>query len=61
MTVIKYVKSDLYRITGKVNAIIFIRNYIFNRSFNFLFWFRLASRGGRVVSFFPILYINIKR
>ena len=61
MTVIKYVKSDLYRITGKVNAIIFIRNYIFNRSFNFLFWFRLASRGGRVVSCFSYPIYKYKK
>lgn len=57
MTVIEYVKSDLYRITGKVNATLFIRNYIFNRSFNFLFWFRLASRGGAGYIIFFLSYI----
>lgn len=41
--IIKYIKSDLYRYTGKLSFKLFIKNYLLNRGFNFSFWLRIAS------------------
>lgn len=62
MQVLDYIRSDLYRITGETSLLSFLRNYTFNRSFNFLFWFRLASKGGGLSFFaYPIYrYKKIK-
>lgn len=37
------IKSDLYRYGGKTTVKAFLRNFIFNRSFNYMFWFRLGQ------------------
>lgn len=38
-----YVKSDLFRYSGKLSLKSFLRHYFFNRSFRYSFWFRLAK------------------
>lgn len=43
MSVIQYIKSDLYRYAGNINLISFFRHFCLNRGFNFSFWFRLAK------------------
>lgn len=40
---ITYIKSDLYRYCGNVTTRDFIKNFIFNRSFIYSFWLRLAQ------------------
>ncbi len=36
--IVKYIKSDLYRYTGKISFKLFLKNYLFNRGFNFSVW-----------------------
>jgi serine O-acetyltransferase len=55
--VLDYIKSDLYRYTGKVSFKSFLREYLFNTGFKFCFWLRLASQKGIVGKLsFPISY-----
>ena len=37
------VKSDLYRYTGTFGLATFVRQFLVNEGFNFMFWFRLAN------------------
>lgn len=39
----EYIKSDLYRYTGKVSTKLMIRNYFLNRGFKYTFWLRLCQ------------------
>lgn len=48
MSVLEYIKSDLYRYTGRVSVGKFIREYIFNRSFKVQVWFRLMAVKGPI-------------
>ncbi|WP_066565823.1 serine acetyltransferase [Snodgrassella sp. CFCC 13594] len=43
-----YIKSDLYRYSGRLNWVAFTKNYVFNRGFNFSVWLRLTAGGGLV-------------
>lgn len=45
---IKYIKSDLYRYAGNTSFKAFLKNYFFNRGFNFTFWFRVYQNGNAV-------------
>lgn len=57
MSVIKYIKSDLYRYGGDMSAKAFVKNYLFNRGFNFTFWLRLANKNSPVQKIaLPIYY-----
>ncbi|NLN56550.1 MAG: serine acetyltransferase, partial [Gammaproteobacteria bacterium] len=59
---IKYIKSDLYRYTGKVSFKLFIKNYLFNRGFNFSFWLRIASSKTFLAKLaYPIYYYKRKQ
>lgn len=40
---IEYIKSDLFRYTGKVSVPLFFMQMAINRSFRYTFWFRLAK------------------
>lgn len=58
---LKYIKSDLYRYTGTVTVKAFLKNYFFNRGFNFSFWLRLASAKTFWAKFaYPIYYYKKK-
>lgn len=39
----QYIKSDLYRYTGKITLGLAIKNYIFNRGFKYTVWLRLCK------------------
>jgi serine O-acetyltransferase len=57
MSVIKYIKSDLYRYHGNTSLKSFLISYFFNRGFNFSFWLRLANKNSPVQKFaLPIYY-----
>lgn len=59
---IKYIKNDLYRYTGKVSFKLFVKNYLFNRGFNFSFWLRIASSKTFLAKFaYPIYYYKKKK
>lgn len=49
--VLVYIKSDLYRYTGKVSFKLFIKNYFFNRSFCYCVWFRMAKLDNFILKF----------
>lgn len=60
--IINYIKSDLYRYTGKINFKLFLKNYFFNRGFNFSFWLRLASSKSIFSKFaYPVYYYKKKK
>ena len=56
-----HIKSDLYRYTGNVSLKLFVKNYFFNRGFNFSFWLRLASFGGIIGKIAYPIYFYKKR
>jgi serine O-acetyltransferase len=45
----KFIKSDLYRYTGKVDFKSFIKTYITTAGFNYLFWFRLTQKYNNIL------------
>lgn len=60
--IINYIKSDLYRYTGKTTFKLFLKNYFFNRGFNFSFWLRLASSKSIFSKFaYPVYYYKKKK
>lgn len=46
MKLIEYIKSDLYRYSGKCNFTEFTKKFLYNRSFNYLVWLRMCQYGG---------------
>lgn len=48
----EYIKSDLYRYSGKVSMRFFLKSYIFNRSFSYSLWFRLCKSKSPIVRLF---------
>jgi serine O-acetyltransferase len=51
-TVIELIKSDLYSHTNKRGAGTFIKQFLSNEGFNYMFWFRIASgANGRLLRF----------
>lgn len=46
-----YIKSDLYRYTGKISFWIFIKNYILNRGFKYTCWLRLCKSDIFIIKF----------
>ena len=60
--IVKYIKSDLYRYTGKISFKLFLKNYLLNRGFNFSVWLRLASAKTIWAKFaYPIYYYKKKQ
>src|SRR5690606_37290984 len=60
--IMKYIKSDLYRYTGKISFKLFLKNYLFNRGFNFSVWLRFASAKSMWAKFaYPIYYYKKKQ
>lgn len=58
----KYIKSDLYRYAGDIGFKSFLKNYFFNRGFNFSFWLRLASSKSLIAKLvYPIYYYKKKK
>lgn len=54
--------SDLYRYCGNISAKSLIKNYLFNRGFNFSFWLRLASSNSFIAKLaYPIFYYKKKK
>lgn len=47
----EYIKSDLYRYTGKISFKLMLRNYFLNRGFKYTFWLRLCKSDVRLVRF----------
>lgn len=59
--ILKYIQSDLYRYTGKISFQLFLKNYLFNRGFNFSVWLRLASSKSFWAKFaYPVYYYKKK-
>ena len=58
----KLILSDLYRYCGNTSWKSFIKNYLFNRGFNFSVWLRLASPQSpwRKIAY-PIFYYKKKK
>ncbi len=40
----KFLKYDLYRYSSNISLNVFLKTYLLSPSFNYIFWFRLASR-----------------
>lgn len=60
--IIEFIKSDLYRYTGKLSAKNFIRNYFFNRSFYYTFWFRLCKSKNLILQFIArVMHFRLSR
>jgi len=58
---LKYIKSDLLRYDGSTSIKSFIKNYLFNRGFNFSFWLRLANPERTLWYLFYPIYMYKKR
>ena len=60
--IVKYIKSDLYRYTGKISFKLFLKNYLFNRGFNFSVWLRLSASKSWIGKLaYPIFYYKKKK
>ncbi|OTG87509.1 serine acetyltransferase [Acinetobacter sp. ANC 4558] len=60
--IIKYILSDLYRYSGNTTLKSFIKNYLFNRGFNFSVWFRFASSKTVLAKLtYPVFYYKKKK
>ena len=60
--IIEFIKSDLYRYTETVSKKTFFRNYLFNRSFCYSFWFRLSKSKNRAIKFIAkIVHFRLTR
>lgn len=46
---IEFIKSDLYRYTGKISKKEFLKHYFSNRSFCYSFWFRLSKNDNIII------------
>lgn len=46
-----YIKSDLYRYTGKVSFKLIVKNYFLNRGFKYTFWLRLCKSNLFIIRF----------
>lgn len=44
-----YIKSDLYRYAGKTSIVIFIKFFLTNKYFRFLFYYRLAKSNRKIL------------
>ncbi|MTD10833.1 serine acetyltransferase [Acinetobacter sp. YIM 103518] len=60
--IVQYILSDLYRYCGNTSLKSFIKNYFFNRGFNFSFWLRIASSKSIIGKLaYPIFYYKKKK
>lgn len=60
--VLQYILSDLFRYSGNTKFSSLIKNYFFNRGFNFSFWLRLAgSKKWFAKLAYPIFYYKKKK
>lgn len=58
----EYIKSDLYRYTGKITFKIMLRNYFLNRGFKYTFWLRLCKADVRIVRFIAkVMHFRLSR
>lgn len=53
---IDLIESDLYRHTGKVNTLLFLRNVVFNPGFKYSFWMRMSAHLNRHILFKCSMY-----
>lgn len=60
MRTIEYIKSDLYRYEGSTTFKAFLRAFLLNPSFIYLFWFRLAKHGNPAISFWARVMLKHK-
>lgn len=59
---LKLILSDLYRYCGNTHFKSFIKNYFFNRGFNFSVWLRLAAMPNLVGKLaYPVFYFKKKK
>jgi len=59
---VQLILSDLYRYCGNTKFSSLIKNYFFNRGFNFSFWLRLAGSKSIIAKFaYPIFYYKKKK
>ncbi|MCU7999958.1 serine O-acetyltransferase [Shewanella sp. SM95] len=60
--IIEFIKSDLYRYTGEVSKKHLLKNYLFNRSFCYTFWFRLCKSKNKGISFIAkVMHFRLSR
>lgn len=58
---VQLILSDLYRYCGNTKPSSFLKNYLFNRGFNFSVWLRLASSKSWIAKLaYPIFYYKKK-
>lgn len=53
-SVIKYIKSDLYRYYGRKDSLTMLKAMLFNRSFKYSFWLRACQSNNKVVKLISI-------
>ena len=59
---LKFILSDLYRYCGNTRPTSFIKNYFFNRGFNFSVWLRLSAMPNLIGKLaYPIFYYKKKK
>ena len=61
MPVIDLILSDLYRHYGTCGARAFVKGWLFNRGFNYMLWFRLATGRVPVVSGLAAVVLRVKQ
>ena len=58
----QFILSDLYRYCGNTSTAALIKNYLFNRGFNFSVWLRLASANNLIGTLaYPIFYYKKRK
>jgi len=60
MNIYEYIKSDLYRIKGKVDVKTYLMASLFNRGFKYCFWLRVNKSKFSIIRFFARVMLAIK-
>lgn len=60
MNIYEYIKSDLYRIKGKVDIKTYLKASLFNRGFKYTFWLRINRSRFRVLRYLARIILTIK-
>ncbi|WP_173912032.1 serine O-acetyltransferase [Acinetobacter sp. Marseille-Q1618] len=63
MKTIELIKSDLYRHSAVINLRSFLINFLTNRGFIFMFWFRLSQSPNKLISTlaYPICFLKNRK
>jgi serine O-acetyltransferase len=60
MSIYEYIKSDLYRIKGKLDVKTYLMASLFNRGFKYCFWLRVNRSKFSIIRFFARVMLAIK-